>query len=168
MRRDPSRRGTAIVFAGRYYFELQVTDQIEQNELNSQLMALSGELDIPLVATNDCHYLKEKDVYAHYILELMGLQKRVSDLDKPSMKSNQLYLKSPEEMQTAFSSYPQEVLTNSVLIAEQCKLSLENNSYFFPKFGNSDGRYTGFLFDPSSPSRTAKTFGKSIRTVQSC
>ena len=122
------------VFTGRYYFELQVTDHIEQNELNSQLMALSGELDIPLVATNDCHYLKEKDVYAHYILELMGLQKRVSDLDKPSMKSNQLYLKSPEEMQTAFSSYPKEVLTNSVLIAEQCKLSLENNSYYFPKF----------------------------------
>ena len=122
------------VFAGRYYLELQATGGSEQNELNSQLIELSGELGIPLVATNDCHYLKQKDVYAHYILELMGLQKRVKDLDIPPMKPNQLYLKSQEEMVAVFSTYPQEVLTNSVFIAEQCNLSLENNSYYFPRF----------------------------------
>ena len=122
------------VFEGRYYLELQATGRIEQNELNSQLIKLSRELSIPLVATNDCHYLEEKDADAHYILELMGLQKRVTDSDIHDKNPNHLYLKSQEEMIKAFSSYSQEVLTNSVLIAEQCNISLENNSYYLPKY----------------------------------
>ena len=123
------------VFAGRYYFELQVTGNIEQNELNSQLMELSGELDIPLVAYERLPLPQRKGCIRPLYSGIDGDCKNVSRiLDIPSMKSNQLYLKSQEEMQTAFSSYPQEVLTNSVLIAEQCNLSLENNSYYLPKF----------------------------------
>ncbi len=122
------------VFEGRYYIELQSTEQVEQKDLNPRLIEIAQKLDIPLVATNDCHYLTEEDADAHYILELMGLQKRITDSDIPPMKPNQLYLKSKEEMQNVFSEFPQEALSNTVLIAEQCELSLENNSYYLPKF----------------------------------
>ena len=122
------------VFEGRYYIELQSTEKDKQTALNDELIALAKELNIPLVATNDCHYLSQEDAEAHYILELMGLQKRVTDSNIPEIKPSQLFLKSPQEMQAAFRSLPAEALQNTVVIADQCHLSLENTSYYLPKF----------------------------------
>ncbi|MBF0277212.1 MAG: DNA polymerase III subunit alpha [SAR324 cluster bacterium] len=122
------------LFEGRYYIELQSTGRPEQDEVNPQLILIAQELNIPLVASNDCHYLSEEDAYAHYILELMGLQKRVTDSDIPPMKPSQLYLKSKEEMQETFASLPSESLSNTTVIADQCDLSLDNKVYYLPKF----------------------------------
>ncbi len=122
------------LFEGRYYIELQNTGKEEQNQISQQLIELARELSIPLVGTNDCHYLSKEDAYSHYILELMGLQRRVSDSNIPPMKPNQLYLKSMEEMVETFSHLPSEALQNTIKIAEQCELALENKSYYLPKF----------------------------------
>ncbi|MBF0350496.1 MAG: DNA polymerase III subunit alpha [SAR324 cluster bacterium] len=122
------------VFEGRYYIEIQNTGIPEQNEINVQLMEIARKLGIPLVGTNDCYYLKQSESDAQYILELMRLQKRVTDRDIPPKYPDQRYLKSKEEMLETLAGFPEEVLSNTVLIAEQCELSLDNKQYFLPKF----------------------------------
>ena len=140
-RMDDARR-TAIwyrdLFAGRYYIELQNTGMPEQQALNEQLVILGDELDIPLAGTNDCFYLTEEEAEAQYILWLMGLQLRVTDEGVPPMLGNQRYLKSPDEMLSAFAELPLTALDNTSKIAEQCELSLENNKIFLPQISTKE------------------------------
>ncbi|MBC8259151.1 MAG: DNA polymerase III subunit alpha [SAR324 cluster bacterium] len=126
------------VFAGRYYLELQNTGLPEQFELNRQLINLGHELDIPLVGTNDCLYLTPEEAEAQYILWLMGLQRRVTDDGVPTQLGNQRYLKSPEEMFTAFAELPLIALENTSKIAEQCELSLENDKLYLPQISTRE------------------------------
>ena len=121
------------VFAERYYIELQNTGLPEQTGLNAQLVRLGHELGIPLVATNDCFYLTPEEAEAQYILWLMGLQRRVTDDQVPLQSGNQSYLKSAEEMLSAFKELPLAALENTSKIAEQCELSLENKKIFLPQ-----------------------------------
>lgn len=123
----------ADVFSGRYYIELQSTGRPEQETLNPQLIELAQTLQLPLVGTNDCHYLTEEEADAHYVLELMRLQRRVTDSNIPPMKPAQLFLRTTEQMVEAFSNLPQEALSNTQLIVDQCELSLENKTYYLPK-----------------------------------
>ena len=126
------------VFAGRYYIELQNTGLQEQLELNKQLIRLGHELDIPLVGTNDCLYLSSEEAEAQYILWLMGLQRRITDEGVPPQLGNQRYLKSPEEMLTAFAELPLIALDNTSKIAEQCELSLENTKFYLPQISTRE------------------------------
>ena len=126
------------VFAGRYYIELQNTGLPEQLGLNKQLIRIGHELGIPLVATNDCHYLTPEEAEAQYILWLMGLQRRVTDAEVPLQSGNQRYLKSAEEMLSAFAELPLIALENTSIIAEQCELSLENNKIFLPQISTRE------------------------------
>jgi len=126
------------VFADRYYIELQNTGLPEQLGLNKQLVRLGHELGIPLVATNECLYLTPEEAEAQYILWLMGLQRRVTDEGVPLQSGNQRYLKSAEEMLTAFKELPLIALENTSKIAEQCELSLENNKIFLPQISTRE------------------------------
>ena len=126
------------VFAGRYYIELQNTGLPEQLGLNKQLIRIGHELGIPLVATNDCHYLTPEEAEAQYILWLMGLQRRVTDAEVPLQSGNQRYLKSAEEMLSAFAELPLIALENTSIIAEQCELSLDNNKIFLPQISTRE------------------------------
>ena len=126
------------VFAGRYYIELQNTGLPEQLGLNKQLIRIGHELGIPLVATNDCHYLTPEEAEAQYILWLMGLQRRVTDAEVPLQSGNQRYLKSAVEMLSAFAELPLIALENTSIIAEQCELSLENNKIFLPQISTRE------------------------------
>ncbi len=121
------------VFGDRYYIELQNTGLPEQTELNNQLVTLGDELDIPYAGTNDCFYLTEEEAEAQYMLWLMGMQRRVTDEGVPAQQGNQRYLKSSDEMLSAFSELPLNALENTSKIAEQCELSLENNKIFLPQ-----------------------------------
>ncbi len=126
------------VFAGRYYLELQNTGLPEQLDLNKQLIRLGHELDIPLVGTNECLYLTPEEAEAQYILWLMGLQRRVTDEGVPQQLGNQRYLKSPEEMRSAFAELPLHALDNTSKIAEQCDVSLENQKTFLPQIATRE------------------------------
>ena len=140
-RSDEARRVALLyrdVFAGRYYIELQNTGLQEQLELNKQLIRLGHELDIPLVGTNDCLYLSSEEAEAQYILWLMGLQRRITDEGVPPQLGNQRYLKSPEEMLTAFAELPLIALDNTSKIAEQCELSLENTKFYLPQISTRE------------------------------
>lgn len=116
-----------------YYLELQSNNIPEQNEVNAHLIRLSGELDIPMVVTNDCHYLKREDAFAHEVLLCMQTGKRMSDEDRMRMESDTFYVRSPEEMAALFPDLP-EAIANTERIAERCQVELEFGHLSLPHF----------------------------------
>src|SRR5574341_1467470 len=122
------------VFGGRFYVELQNHGMESQRVLNPQLVGLAKELGLPLVGTNDCHYLDRDEAYAHYVLELMGAQRKVSDPGVEPFVDRQLYLKSPEEMAETLGDCPEEAYVNAGAIAERCELDLAAPKTYLPKF----------------------------------
>ncbi len=124
------------VFSGRYYIELQSTGLGDEQRINELSMTLAQQLDLPLVGANHCLYLSQEDAEAHYIFQLYGLQKKITDVDAPKQPPNHAYLKSLLEMQEVFQDnhLPQEALTNTMVIAEQCNLELYNSTHYLPKY----------------------------------
>ena len=119
--------------ADNYFFEVQDNKIPEQNEVNSHLIRLSRELDIPLVATNDCHYLEQGDDFAHEVLLCMQTGKKITEPDRMRMHSDSFYLRSAEEMNAAFAHIP-EAITNSGKIADRCNVELEFGKISLPHF----------------------------------
>jgi len=112
------------LFKEDYYLELQHNGIKEQVLVNQNLIALSKKLEIPLVATNDAHYLKREDSYNHEVLLCIQTGKKMSDEDRMRFETDELYIKSPEEMKEYFSNVP-EAIENTVKIAEKCNVEFE-------------------------------------------
>ena len=110
---------------------------------------MSQRLSIPLVASNDCHYLVKEDVHAHDVLLCVQTGKTVQDTDRLKFRTDQLYLKSKAEMYAAFKDYP-GALENSVNIAERCHLEFDFKSYHFPKFDVSPDHTVDEIFEQRS------------------
>lgn len=124
----------AAIFADRFYIEVQANHLTEQERLNPALIELARELSLPLVATNDCHYLKAEDAEAHEVLLCVQSGKVWSDEKRWRFGTNQLYVKSPEEMVTEFSHCP-EAVTNTLEVAQRCNLELSFGNFLFPAYG---------------------------------
>ena len=116
-----------------FYLEIMENGLPEQKIANAGLIELSKELSIPLVATNDCHYLAGEHAEAHNILLCIQTGKTIEDADRMHLGTEQFYFRSPEEMQQLFSVTPQ-ALSNTVSIAERCNLALEFNKFYLPNF----------------------------------
>ena len=117
----------------RYYLEVMRNAFPEQERCNEAMFAFSEELGIPLVATNDCHYLDREDAKAHAVLMSIQLSKTV-DLERlMEHQVDQLYVRSPEEMYEAFSDHP-EACANTVKIAEMCDLTIPLGQVYLPKY----------------------------------
>jgi DNA polymerase-3 subunit alpha len=112
------------IFGEDYYLEIQNNGLPEQVIANQNLIALSRELDIPLVATNDAHYLKKEDSYNHEILLCIQTGKKMTDEDRMRFETDEFYIKSSEEMADYFSSVP-EAIQNTVKIADKCDFEFE-------------------------------------------
>ncbi|MBR5227128.1 MAG: DNA polymerase III subunit alpha [Clostridia bacterium] len=121
------------IFGDRYYLEMQDNKYSEQLVVNQNLIAISRELGIPLVATNDCHYLTKDDYFFHEVLLCIQTKKKLSDEDRMKFETNEFYVKSPEEMKEAFSNFP-EAIQNTVKIAEMCNVEFEFGNYQLPEF----------------------------------
>lgn len=119
---------------GNFYLELQrnAHDPI-QEETNQGLVQISRETGLPLVATNDCHYLAIDDKNAQDILVCIGTGQTIHDIDRLDMRQSDLDLKSPEQMHELFSDLP-EALENTVKIANQIDLELALEKRHFPIF----------------------------------
>ena len=128
-----------IMGEGNYYLELQDHGIPEQKTVNQALISISRETGIPLVCTNDSHYIYAEDAQAHDILLCIQTQKTIEDEDRMRHEGGQYYLKSPEEMAELFSYVP-EALENTAKIAEQCSLDFEFNHYKLPVFDVPDGK----------------------------
>ena len=125
-------REYARLFPDRFYLEIQSIGMPEQDALNEKLLEIAGETGLPLVATNDCHYLNADDADAHDILLCIQTGKDVSDPNRLRFDSRELYFKSPEEMEAAFAHVP-EAIANTGRIAGQCgDYAFNFKDYHFP------------------------------------
>lgn len=123
---------------GNFYLELQNHGFEEQIKVNELLVKLSKETGIPLVATNDVHYVEKDDAKAHEILLCIQTGKTIDDEDRMSFENDEFYLKSKEEMYEIFSDYEDAIL-NTVKIADECNVEFEFNVTRLPKFDTPDG-----------------------------
>jgi DNA polymerase III subunit alpha len=121
----------AELFKGRYYLEVQAHDSEGQAALNQQVFALADELGLPVIATNDAHFLKSDDHDAHDILLCIGLGKDRSDPDRMRYDRG-LYFKSAPEMASRFSGRP-DVLENTLRIADEVSIAF-GKKYHVPAF----------------------------------
>ena len=121
------------VFGEDYYIEIQNNGIKEQVLANQKLVQLARKLDIPLVATNDAHYLKREDAYNHEILLCIQTGKRMSDEDRMRFESDELYVKSPQEMSDYFAAFP-DAIENTVKIADKCNVEFEFGHTILPNY----------------------------------
>ncbi|MGH7771937.1 MAG: DNA polymerase III subunit alpha, partial [Candidatus Binatia bacterium] len=123
----------ASIFGDRYYLEVQDNKLSQQEKVNSMLVELGRELSIPVVATNDCHYREREDSEAHDVLLCVQTGKTVQDENRMRMATDELFVKSAEQMKKGFDYYP-EAVERTLEIAGRCNLELEFGNYHFPRF----------------------------------
>ncbi|MBI4519969.1 MAG: PHP domain-containing protein, partial [Gemmatimonadetes bacterium] len=121
----------ANVFDGRYYLEVQAHDAPGQAQVNEEIFALGKELGIPIIATNDVHFLRPEDHQAHDVLLCIGLGKDRGDPQRMRYDPG-LYFKSVEDVASRFPDHP-EVIENTVRIAEEVDVELRT-TYHLPAF----------------------------------
>lgn len=118
---------------GNYFLELQDHGLPEQKEVNKQLLKIHEETGIPLVCTNDCHYLEPDGFFYHDVLMAIQAKTTIDDDKRKRYGSDQFYVKSQEEMNALFSYCP-EALENTYKIANRCNVSIEFGVNKLPKF----------------------------------
>ena len=126
----------AELFKGRYYLEVQAHESDGQSKLNERIFALAGELGLPVVATNDAHFLKADDHDAHDVLLCIGLGKDRSDADRMRYDRG-LYFKSAPEIAKHFAGRP-DVLENTLKIADEVGVEF-GKKYHVPAFPLPEG-----------------------------
>ncbi len=131
--REKALRFREIFGENNYFLELQDHGIPEQKMVNQQLLRLSRETGIPLVATNDVHYTFEDDVASHDILLCLQTGKKLSDEDRMRYEGGQYFVKSPEQMAELFPATP-EALENTWKIAQRCHVEIEFGVTKLPKF----------------------------------
>ncbi len=135
------------IFGERFYIELQRNGAEGQEKVNALLVKLSGELGIPLVATNDVHYIKKEDAETQELLMAISTAGVLGDKEF-AMPTDEFYLKSTDEMASLFADLPQ-ALENTVKIAAQCNFEFDFSNYHLPRFdppaGYSQRSYLGEL-----------------------
>jgi len=116
-----------------FFLELQENGLAEQKQVNEQLIRMADELNLPLVATNDVHYINQSDSEAQDVLLCIQTGKTVLDEKRMSMETNEFYLKTPEIMNEHFSHLP-HALENTQKIADRCHIEIQFNDYKLPIF----------------------------------
>ncbi|MBP5416068.1 MAG: DNA polymerase III subunit alpha [Clostridiales bacterium] len=139
LRNEPEKAKEAALWydrifgRGNYYLEIQSNQMPDQAKVNQHLIMLSNETGIPLVATNDCHYMYKEDAKAHEVLLCMQTGKRMSDADRMKMPTEDFYIKSEEEMRAYFSSIP-SAIENTTKIASMCHAGYTFDQIHLPAF----------------------------------
>jgi DNA polymerase-3 subunit alpha len=131
---------------GNFFLEVQNNGIDIQRTVNETLREMSQRLSIPLVATNDCHYLDSADVRAHDVLLCIQTQKTVHDSDRFKFRTDQLYFKTPEAMHADFAQYP-GAIDNTLAIGRRCHVEFDFKTYHFPKFDPGSSLTADEIFD---------------------
>ena len=129
---------------GNFYLEMQNHGIKEQITVNAALKKLSSELDIPLVCTNDVHYLTKEDSKMQEVLLAIGTGKKIGDDDLMSFETDEFYLKSYEQMYELFGDTP-EAISNTAKVAEKCNLEFEFHKLKLPVFDIGDRDHLEYL-----------------------
>jgi DNA polymerase-3 subunit alpha len=133
---------------GKGSFFLEVQDQgLEQDvRVNRELVRLSKESGIPLVATNDCHYLTQSDSHAQEVLMCIQTGKTMSDGQRMKFATDQFYFKTAEEMAHVFRELP-DAVSRTVAIAERCNVKIQRVNNPFPEFKVPEGHTADTYFE---------------------
>ena len=121
-----------------FYLELQDHGLREQAHINPQIIRLSKDTGIPLVVTNDCHYIEKEDTKMHHILVCIQTNRTVEDEDTLEFGSDEFYFKSEDEMRALFPDCP-EAADNTQKIADRCNVEFEFGKTKLPRFDTPDG-----------------------------
>jgi DNA polymerase-3 subunit alpha len=149
------------LFGADYYLELQDHGILDQRRVMPELISVARELDIPLVATNDVHYIHQADHAVQDVLLCIGTGKTLDNPDRLKFHSNEMYMKTPDAMASMFAHAP-DALSNTLLIAEKCQLELQFGQAILPRFepvpyGMGAGSYLRELCVEGLESRYAST-----------
>ena len=136
--RELSGRFKEIFGRDNFYLELQYHGIAEQEAVNRELVAISAGNDIPLIATNDAHYVSRDDARSHEVLLCIQTGKLMKDTDRMKFKTSEFYLKSGEEMSGLFAGYP-DALYNTYKIYEMIDLELDLGRPILPHFEVPEG-----------------------------
>ena len=131
---------------GNFYLEIQDQGMPEEHKINPHLIRLSHDTEIPLVATNDCHYLTQGDARAQEILVCIQTGKTLSDPNRMKFPTDQFYFKTYQEMAAVFSEIP-DAVTRTLEIAGRCNLQLDKKEHVFPHFEVPPGETVDSFFE---------------------
>ncbi len=136
------------IFGDDFYLEIQNHNLEEEKKLIPLIINLSEKLNIPLVATNDVHYIKREDSYMHDVLLCIQTGKKIDDDDRMRFSNDEFYFKSQAEMKEIFSSYP-SAISNTQKIADMCNVDISFDNIYLPKLqlknGQSASEYLNML-----------------------
>ncbi|MCP3951064.1 MAG: DNA polymerase III subunit alpha [Desulfobacterales bacterium] len=159
---DEAARWYQNIFGeNNFFLEVQNNGIDIQDKVNAALREMSARLSIPLVASNDCHYLDREDARAHEVLLCVQTGRTMNDPGRFKFRTDQLYFKSPAEMQASFGDYP-GALANTVDIAARCQIEFDFNTYHFPKFEADSGQTADQIFEQ----RARAGFGNVLARVK--
>ncbi len=158
---DAARFYQSVLGEDNFFLEVQDNGMEVQQTVNQGVMDLSQRLSIPMVATNDCHYLDKKDVRAHDVLLCIQTGKTVMDVDRFRFSTDQLYFKSPEEMKQSFAGFP-GAIENSIAISNRCNIELDFKTYHFPKYQVDSGAAVEDVFEQ----RTQEGFDRRFHALE--
>ena len=127
-----------ILGPNNFFLEMQYQGIDEQQVVNRGIVPLARELELPLVATNDVHYLRQGDAQPHDVLLCIGTGKTVNDAQRLRYHGDQFFLKTADQMAAVFGDYP-EALKNTVRIAERCDVTIPSGQNHLPSFAVPDG-----------------------------
>ncbi len=122
-----------ILGDGNFFLEMQYQGIDDQRVVNTGLTPIARDLGLPLVCTNDVHYLKQSDHHPHDVLLCIGTGKNVQDEHRLKYHGDQFFLKTGDEMAAVFGDHP-EAMANTLLIAERCDLDLSSSEHHLPNF----------------------------------
>lgn len=142
-----------------FYLELQDHGLRNQQQINPSIIRLSKETGIPLVVTNDCHYLTQEDSDMHHILLCIQTNHTIEDKDTMSFGSDQFYYKSEAEMRALFPEYP-EAADNTALIAQRCNVEFEFGKTKLPHFDTPNGQENVAFFHEKCYEGLHKYYGE--------
>ncbi len=161
---EEAARAAAMEYAalfppGDFYIELMDHGLEEQTRVNPRLVALARDLDLPLAATNDIHFLRREDAESHDVLLCIQTNRKLSDADRLKFRSDQFYFKSADEMAALFKDVP-EAVRNTGLIASRCDFAFPSKKYFLPQFTPPDGKPVKSYFEETARAGFARRMEK--------
>ncbi|MDB4959178.1 MAG: polymerase alpha subunit [Myxococcales bacterium] len=155
-----------IFSPGDFYLELMPTPTPEQDTLNGELKRMAKKLSMPLVATNDCHYVNRSDAAAHDVLMAIQTGKSLKDEKRLKHVVDSYYMKSPAEMEATFKDCG-EAIENTAKIAAMCNVKLKLDQTFLPTYKVPEGEtldtYIGGLVDKGLDRRFATFAARGIK-----
>jgi len=145
---------------GNFFVELMDHGLPKQTAIMPDLLRLSRETGAPLVATNDSHYLRRDDAFAHEVLLCIGMGKTLEDERRMRFYNDEFYVKSPEEMRARFRSWSEEAVSNTAALAERCAVTFDTEGLHLPTFtappGQTPAEYFAALAREGLEERLAK------------